>query len=340
MSRCGGLVGGVVLGGLLGLIFFWPTPGHAQRPLPGAGVALQPDLMGPVPLDPYGPAVTGPFDAAAPQPDDGFAGVQFPGEPQPYRQRYRWQFLPNGLIYKSYLASDAEPRFASKFVHGRDHGWMWDVELGGRVGLARYGTDDETYPEGFQVDVEGAVFPRLDLGANTDRELVAVDFRVGVPWTVRRGPWEGKLAYAHLSSHLGDEYMGMYPEATRINYVRDSVVLGFAVRPHPDLRLYSEAGWAFNADGGAEPWEFQFGVDYSPFWTWGVLGAPFFAVNGHLRQEIDFGGGLTVQTGLQWWGRTRHLFRAGLYYFNGMSNYRQFFTNYEELIGFGLWYDY
>ena len=27
------------------------------------------------------------------------------------------------------------------------------------------------------------------------------------------------------------------------------------------MRLYSETGYAVNADGGAEPWEFQFGTE-------------------------------------------------------------------------------
>ena len=136
--------------------------------------------------------------------------------------------------------------------------------LGGRVGLIRYGSTDEAYPEGWQLDLEGGAFPRLGVEHEFSRELISVDFRVGMPLTFRQGPWEAKFGYYHLSSHMGDEYLALVPDATRINYVRDGFVLGVAVRPHPDLRFYGEAGWAFNADGGAEPWEFQFGVDYSP----------------------------------------------------------------------------
>jgi len=76
--------------------------------------------------------------------------------------------------------------------------------------------------------------------------------------------------------------------------------------------LYAEAGWAFYVDGGTEPWEFQFGAEYSPLGPTGLAGAPFLAVNGHLRQEVDFGGSLVVQAGWQWRGRTGHLMRAGL----------------------------
>ena len=362
MFRRGGLNVWLVSGWLLGAIFPLPARGQVEK---------LPAITSPAPpadLNRTGPRKTdfaaGPgrsvmnvraddrpsygsfFDEAAwPNPPSfeplpSNAPLPGPLSLEPAAHCYRWQLLPEGLIYRSYLAGGKESRIASHWVHSEDLGWIWDAALGGRVGLIRYGTDDEIYPEGWQLDLEAAVFPRLDLALEHDRELVAADFRVGVPWTVRQGPWEAKLAYYHLSSHLGDEFIETHPLATRINYVRDCVVLGVALRPHPDLRLYTEAGWAFNSDGGAQPWEFQFGLDYSPLQPSGILGAPFFAVNGHLREEVDFGGGLTVQTGWQWRGRTGHLLRAGVYYFNGMSDQRQFFADHEELIGLGLWYDY
>ena len=174
--------------------------------------------------------------------------------------------------------------------------------------LLRYGTDNDFWPQGWQLDVEGAAFPRLDLEHNED--LTSVDFRGGVPSTTRQGPWEIKFGYLPHQFPLGDEYLLNNPGFTRLNYVRESLVAGVAVYLRPSLRLYSEAGWAFHTDGGAKPWEFQFGADFSPPEPTGLCGAPFFAINGHLRQENNFGGNLTVQTGWQWRGRTGHLFRS------------------------------
>ncbi len=251
---------------------------------------------------------------------------------------WSWQVAPDGIIYKSYLAGGREPRMGSQWFHDRNLGWLWDSTLGGRVGLIRYGTTDAAWPEGWQLDFEGAAFPRLDL--ENDRDLVSVDFRFGFPLTLRRGPWEWKFSYYHLCSHLGDEYMLAHPDAERRNFVRDALVLGLALRPHPDLRLYAEVGYAPWVDGGSEPWEFQFGVDYSPMEPSGFLGAPFLAVNGRLREEVDFGGNFTVQTGWQWRGETGNLFRMGVHYFNGMSDQYQFFRTFEEHIGLGLWYDF
>ena len=252
--------------------------------------------------------------------------------------QWNWQILPDGLMYPAYLASGRESRIASHWMREGSGDSFWDIALGGRVGMLRYGNRDPLLPDGLQIDIEGAAFPRLTL--DSQRDLVAVDFRFGVPITARLGKFETKLAYYHLSSHLGDEYWEKNRNEQRINYARDVIVLGVAVRPHDDLRLYAEAGWAGYVSGGSEPWEFQFGVDYSPLRPTSIGGAPFFAVNGRIRQEVDFGGNVTAQTGWQWRGETGRLFRFGFHYLNGQTDVYQFFSKHEEQLAIGLWYDY
>ena len=61
---------------------------------------------------------------------------------------------------------------ASQWVYIRDLGWLWDATLGGRVGLLRYGTDNDFWPQGWQLDVEGAAFPRLDLDHARDLQTL------------------------------------------------------------------------------------------------------------------------------------------------------------------------
>ncbi|HND54668.1 MAG TPA: hypothetical protein PLV92_19790, partial [Pirellulaceae bacterium] len=72
------------------------------------------------------------------------------------RSEWTWQLMPSSLIYKSYLAGAKEPRLASQHVNIKDDGWVWDVTLGSRVGLLRYGDRDPVRPNGFQIDMEGA----------------------------------------------------------------------------------------------------------------------------------------------------------------------------------------
>lgn len=253
-------------------------------------------------------------------------------------QAWTCQFLPDGILYPAYLAGAKESRMAGALEHLNGEGWIIEATIGGRVGLLRYGTRGDDRPQGWQLDLEGACFPRLDLEEKWD--LTVTDFRIGLPLTYALGSWEYKLAAYHLSSHIGDEYLIKNPGFQRINYSRDVLVLGGAYRLLDAVRLYAEAGWAFNTSGGSRPWEFQSGVDYSPLWT-ARRGSPFAAFNAHLREESDFGGHVTLQAGWQWRGdETGHLLRLGVEYLNGKSPQFEIFTRNEERLGLGVWYDY
>ena len=289
------------------------------------------DQIEPLPAMPQaGPPATAPSLATP--------AVQLPGTRLlvgAEEEAWDWHFLPNSLIYHSYLAGAKEPRFASLWANDKYEGWIWDIALGGRVGLLRYGTSDQLVPQGWQFDMEGAATPRLDL--EHDEDLVASDFRFGAPLTYGSGAYQAKLAIYHLSSHVGDEYLLRNPTFDRINYSRNAIVWGNSVYCRDDTRLYAEAGWAFDKDV-SKPWEFQFGVDYSPLRPGR---APFAALNAHLREEVSYGGNLVVQAGLQWRPAARwRLFRAGFEYFNGKSDQFEFFDRNEQKVGLGLWYDY
>jgi hypothetical protein len=253
---------------------------------------------------------------------------------------WRWQVLPDGLIYRSYQAGVREPRLSIVAFREQDGRNLWDGTLGGRVGLLRYGTCDELYPQGWQLDVEAAAIVRLTL--DEIRDFETADYRVGVPLTYGIDNWQFKFAVYHLSSHLGDEFAIANPGSLdeRINYVRDALVAGASYYPHPALRLYSEAAYALNVDGGAEPWEFQFGTELSRPGPTGLHGTPFLAVNTHLREEHGFGGDVTAQAGWLWRDMEGQVMRAGLHYYNGKSSQYQTFDDSEEQIGFGLWYDF
>ena len=341
----------------------WPNVVEAQRPVPLGGVSPL-AASGPTALPGLGPAYP---DTAYPQvalhepvaanvsPQSSAWISNDPTGPvfldpellppdqevylaQPASSFWRWQLLPEGLMYRSYLAGPREPRISTVFFESRDGRTLWDPTLGGRMALIRFGNDNSVQPEGWEVDVEGAAMVRLNLDAN--RDLDASDFRFGFPITYGVGRWQYKFGYYHLSSHLGDEFQARTPGAMRINYVRDAIIVGAAFRPVPMVRLYGETAYAFFIAGGAQPWEFQFGVEIVEPGPTGPWGVPFFAVNAHLREEINFGGDLTVQTGWLWRGNTGRVFRLGAHYMNGKSTQYQFFRDSEQQIGLGIWYDF
>ncbi len=255
-----------------------------------------------------------------------------------HAQGWHWQLMPNDLIYKSYLAGMKEARSGTTVTHVKDDGWLWAGILGTRIGLLRYGDHGTLMPQGFQIDAEGAALVRLDV--SDDVNVRSTDYRVGVPLTYGRGNHQTKLAYYHMSSHLGDEFVLANPGFNRLNWSRDAIVLGHSIYMTETLRLYAEAGWAFHSDI-SEPWEFQFGLDWAPNSPTGFRGAPFFAFNGHLRQELDYNGNLSLMAGWAWMSdRDRHLLRLGAHFYDGKSSQYSFYNNYEQQFGFGIWYDF
>jgi hypothetical protein len=251
---------------------------------------------------------------------------------------YCWQIMPQGLIYRSYLAGAKESRIRGVWHDETNDGDIWDVSLGGHVGLLRYGTTGNGRPQGFQLGIEGAGLVRLDLDENMD--VTATDYRFGIPLTWGDTLSQWKFAFYHLSSHVGDEFLLKNPGFPRLNYSRDVLVLGHSHYFNDWWRCYAEVGYGVNTDV-SEPWEVQFGIEYAPLYGTGTRGAPFVAFNGHLREEVDFSGNFVAQAGWAWRrSAASGLLRTGVEYYNGKSDQFSFFDDSEQKVGFGIWYDY
>ncbi|MBD3672568.1 MAG: DUF1207 domain-containing protein [Planctomycetaceae bacterium] len=257
----------------------------------------------------------------------------------PAGDSWTFQRLPNGLMFKSYLAGEKEPRFTTVWADLDGHGNIWDATLGGRVGLLRWGTEDVVNPQGWQLDMEGAAMPRLDMESKND--LTSVDFRFGVPITYREGGTSYKFAYYHISSHVGDEFLENNPGYQRDNFVREALALAISHEPTDYTRVYAEVAYAFIDSGNAQPWEMQFGFEYSALASSGVYSSPFLAINWHIREELAYDGNITVQTGWQWRGiKSDHLWRMGVQYYNGATSQYARGLTHDRLVGFGMWFDY
>jgi hypothetical protein len=254
-------------------------------------------------------------------------------------QVYTVQLMPYGLMYRSYLAGPKEPRIGGQWLRGSGTGWKAETALGVRVPMWRYGTDDPRRPEGWQVDGEAGVFTRIDVGSGTDVD--AFDFRIGLLLTWRQDRTAVKAGYYHVSNHVGDEYLARNPGFEVIEYVRDSLVAGITRDLTRAISVYGELGFAYRTQGGAEPFEVQFGAQYNPEPGDSWWGRPFWGVNAHLRQEFGFGGSLNAVGGLQWRGpESLRTFRLGLQHYRGKSLQYSFFDQDEEWTGGGFWLDF
>ncbi|MGL4941983.1 MAG: DUF1207 domain-containing protein [Thermoguttaceae bacterium] len=252
-------------------------------------------------------------------------------------------FLPVGEIYPAPLADVKASRMMAAYSSDQQLGAVFDGVIGGRVGLWRYGTRQSTLPSGVQFDIEANAGLRMAL--DRGRDMQATDYHFGAPLTFGNPHVQFKIAYEHVSAHLGDEYiLRALDEDTlfrRINYVRDSIVLGAAVRPHTDMRLYGEVSYAFCRGEMTKSWMLQFGAEYSPVYRGGSrYGSPFLAIHTTLLEELDFSGNLAVQAGWQCRGSRNQLIRLGLYYLTGNDEQLEFFDDNTSKVGVGLWYDF
>jgi hypothetical protein len=257
-----------------------------------------------------------------------------------YGNDWSWHWVPEGLIYHSYMAGVHEPRMALFSFSDLRDGVYWDATLGGRVGLVRYGNNDPVCPEGYQLDFYGAAITRLDV--LNQQDVNSADYVFGFPVTWGDEQWQWKCGYAHLSSHMGDEYAISHIGALneRINYVRDSLVLGTSYYVNPAWRLYGETGFAFHRSGGAGAFDAQFGTEISPPGPTGPNWIPYVAANGRVRSDEDFARDLTLQ-----WGYLRRsildrTLRLGAQFYTGNSSQFEFFNRTEHQLGLGVWYDY
>ena len=265
----------------------------------------------------------------------------FSEHPQTREQHLCWQLLPNGLLYKTYLAGEKEPRmqFVS-YYDTKSKRKIWEAVLGGRAGLIRLSDPSVSNSDAFQLDLEGAVFARV-LPEEVSAMLEGSDYRVGLYGTWKTDRLSYRAGYYHISAHVGDEYLIANPLFTRINYVRDSLLAGTAWEMNDSSRIYGEIGYALGIEGGAKPLEFQFGAEYTPLPTTQFTGAPFAAVNTHLREDFDFNGGVNIVAGWGWQGEeSKRRLRLGLNYYNGPSLQYEFFDRWENLVGGGIWLDY
>lgn len=258
---------------------------------------------------------------------------------QCHNEPWGWHILPDGLLWHSYLAGPHEPRISTVIFNDSDNGAFWDVTIGGRMGLLRYGTFGSRRPHGWQWDIEGAVITRLDLQESEDVE--SMDYRFGTEITTAQGRWSGKFGYFHVSSHVGDEYMIRNPLFQRVNYVAESLVLGLSYMAMDQLRLYGETAYAMRTSGGADRWQFQTGFEYVAKERIPGQGSPFTAMNVDFGEGVDYEPSLVLQAGWSWQSHeSERRFRLGLQYAYGPTSQLEFFQRREEYFGVGFWVDY
>lgn len=258
---------------------------------------------------------------------------------------WRFDWLPEGLLWRPPLANPREPRcyVTLGMLAGQR---VIDTSIGADFGLLRIGPADRP-EEGFQIDVFADMYTRFALR----NALTAADYRAGVPLTFALDGWQMKLGYEYTGCHLGDEYMLLQwnygdvvakPLPTDVS--RNEAVFGVARVFWDCTRLYGQFGYSFtpNDDLAGRPWtRYDWGIEYSPPALGRLLGGPFAAFDMDLRGETGFIPAVTLEAGWQWKSheKRRAAMRLAFVYYSGQSPFGQFYGQREDWYGFTAIYE-
>jgi hypothetical protein len=251
--------------------------------------------------------------------------------------------LPNSLLWEPPLAVKKDPRMQLLITDQNNYRSTYtvDTSIGGTQGL--YRIDPEGADFAAQLDIFGLVQTRL-----SPDDLMASDYRFGVPVSWRWGWWQGKVGYEHTSAHLGDEIIaarGLFPRS----FAKDEVVLGLGRVWNDRFRVYGHLAYAFSFQVPNVPTtsrtrtRFDVGAEWYDRCPTGFYGSPFAAANLEWRGDQQFTPNLTLQAGWLWRNPLARegTFRLFAEHYRGTSPYGQFFGfGREQFTSVGIGFDF
>jgi Protein of unknown function (DUF1207) len=246
---------------------------------------------------------------------------------------YRISIFPNSLLWENGFADKRAPRLSLTGTNFKNP--VTDNTLENSIGttFAGFRIDTPGRDLAFQLDIFAVVHSRL-----SPEDLLATDYRFGVPLSFQYGNWRGKIAYEHTSTHLGDEYQrnsGNFPK----NYAKDEVVIGLA-RDIDTLRIYGQVSYAFFQDlvGDPKRWRYDAGFQYVLPWSGGLSGAPYIAAHAVARGDVQYNPDVNAQIGWLWRNPYQRLanLRVFVEYNEGRSQFGQFAFDREKFYGIGI----
>lgn len=245
----------------------------------------------------------------------------------------QWTFLPVTPLFQPLIGDPREPQTG---VIAYTSQTQFEGAVGRELDLARYSPGNGTQwgwgilGSGFiRLGVEGVAFP-----------LEANDWYAGMYLCEVSGVFSHRLEFVHQSSHLGDSYEGSR-EPTIYNGENFNFTSSF--QPSDDLRVYAGLGaWenlypfdnAFFASVGAEFYS-------APMALGGIFLRGYGTFNGKWKAQGPGAFDKTFQFGLQWKMEKREsrALRFALVYYNGLSEFGQFYPVPDEHWAVGIYFD-
>lgn len=235
-------------------------------------------------------------------------------------------------LFRPLLADPKEPGYTLRLTSPNGSHSVTEIGIGDALGIyrSRLGGWD------WQWGIGGGVVGRFNTSVASNWFEVA-DFTFAVPFDFRRGVHSLRLAYWHVSSHLGDDYIRLHPAASISKHFTDDTLLLYSYTPSPSLRFYAGGARAFKILPSLAKFRAQAGFEaYGPaLWTRG--GQPVFGVDLQALERGDWKASGNVVLGLRLPGSNRLgavSFLLG--YYHGPLYYQYRFREVETHWTFGL----
>ena len=243
--------------------------------------------------------------------------------------------LPVDELFKPLIADPRQPQFSIKYhrYDARDDFDAASVSFGDYFGFAsglfgEYGVS--------QIGLQGAVFAVFNMDSESF-DLVNADYWLGIPVSLRRGPFSYLARIYHQSSHLGDEFLIGNPDVPRINLSYEDLEV-LASYEWNKWRLYGGGGIILNSEPNLDPLHAQAGIEYrrpSPFSKWQVVSA----ADVQASEELDWQGNTSLQFGFAYDGHASREIRFMLEHYRGFSPNGQFYDERLRYTGLGVYFD-
>lgn len=197
--------------------------------------------------------------------------------------------LPGSRIFEQFTADprkvnfsggirchdDAFNRYKRRYFLDSDilgpDGFFGAVSFGSPLPAFRF-----NLPRGaLQFSIEGcvwAIFAFKKPGGTWQRDsstLLNSDYYMGFPIAYRYNNFSLQTRFYHISSHLGDEFLVLFPEMLRRNVSNEAFDLFASYYPTHAFRIYGGGGVIFHSFKGAkfDPLYVEYGAELRPFDT-------------------------------------------------------------------------
>lgn len=208
-------------------------------------------------------------------------------------QRIEGVWFPhNMLLFAPLIADPREPCYSGAFRfddNAMGGNWIGAVSFGDIFPIYRW---RNVWPWGgdMQIDLEACVFAVFDVGGES-APLMNADYFVAIPLSYAWHSWSFRLRLAHVSSHLGDEFICEHPDVLRLNPSRETLDFFASYQVSSALRLYGGIGTTLHYDRSftREGMYAEYGAEVRllgcRYCSLNLYGTPFFAM--HIRHWND-----------------------------------------------------